>query len=403
MKNYPLTIRRLAWQNSLRKPFRTTCLIIIIAIFAATLLGGSILTRNLSDGIQGMSNRLGADILIVPHGYEKNIEVALLRGEPSSFYLKRELEGRLRALPGVSAVSPQLFIASLDAGCCTAKVQLIGFEPDSDFVIEPWLQQQLNRPLQDNEVVVGAKIITEVGGEVQFFGQTFTIAAKMDSTGMGFDTSVFMTMKMAHQLMKRAGIVVGEGEQLEDYVSSLFLRVDPAYQPKDVINSLMPKYAIEYNLDFIMTKGMMSSIAKWLNQFSVVVYSLAGLFWLLSILVIFITFSSSVHERKRELSLLRILGACRQTLVRLLLTESFFISLLGAILGIAFASLLLFSFSALICQSIGLPCVNISLSLTLLYALAVFLLTVITGPLATIYSALAITRTDTYQALREGE
>ncbi|PXZ05346.1 ABC transporter substrate-binding protein [Gilliamella apicola] len=398
-----ITIANLAWRNIQRRPFRSCCLIIIIMLFSATLFGGSVLMKNLSLGISGMANRLGADILVVPYGYEKNLEVALLRGEPSSFYLKADLIDRIKVIKGVEAVSPQLFIASLSAGCCTSKVQLIGFDQQSDFVIKPWLQTQLSQPLTDQQVVVGSKITSNVGDEIKFFNHPFKIAAKMDSTGMGFDTSVFMTIPAAQSLMKSANLIEGDTDHFVNYVSSIFVKVDPDYQPKDVVNQMMPKYAIDYNIDFVMTKGMLSNISKWLKGFSTIVYSLSAIFWLLAIIVIFVIFSSSLNERKREISLLRILGASRSDLVKMLLRESLIISALGGIVGIVIAGVLIYAFSLLICQSIGLPCVNISITDGLIYALLVFLLTLIIGPLSSIYSALSLTKFDTYQTLREGE
>lgn len=403
MHEKPITISNLAWRNVQRRPFRSCCLIIIIMLFSATLFGGSVLMKNLSLGISGMADRLGADILIVPYGYEKNLEVALLRGEPSSFYLKVDLIDKIKEIKGIDAISPQLFIASLNAGCCSSKVQLIGFDQHSDFVIKPWLQSQLTTPLNDNEVVVGSKISSHVGDEIKFFNHPFKIAAKMDSTGMGFDTSVFMTLQAARTLMKEAKLVEGDVDHFANYVSSVFIKVNPDYQPKDIVNQIMPKYAMDYNIDFVMTKGMLSNISKWLNSFSTIVYSLSAIFWFLAIIVIFVIFSSMLNERKREISLLRILGTSRLTLVKMLLRESLIISALGGIVGILIASVLLYAFSVLICQSIGLPCINISLFDAVIYAIIVFVLTLIIGPLSSIYSALAMTKFDTYSTLREGE
>lgn len=398
-----LSINSLAWRNLTQKPFRTVCLIIITLLFSATLFGGSILTKNLSDGISGMASRLGADILIVPYGYEKQLEVALLRGEPSTFYLKADLADKIKTIEGVTAVSSQMFIASLSAGCCSSKVQLIGFDQATDFVITPWMQQHLTKTLQANEVVIGSKIQADIGDEILFYNQPFRVAAKMDSTGMGFDTSVFMSMDTAYNLMKKANLLSGDVDHIKDYVSSLFIRVNPNYQPKMIVNQIMQKYATEYNLDFIITKGMISNIYNWLTTFSFIIYGLAIIFWILAIAVIFIVYSSTINERRREVGILRILGASRRMLVKMLFTESIIISFIGGIMGIMISAILLIAFRMLICQSLGLPCANVTLSSGIEYALWVFLLTLIIAPLASVYSILSITRTDSYQTFREGE
>jgi putative ABC transport system permease protein len=46
----------------------------------------------------------------------------------------------------------------------------------------------MDRQLGDGEVVIG-DLILRTGDEVIFFNQPFKVAAKMDPTGMGFDSS----------------------------------------------------------------------------------------------------------------------------------------------------------------------------------------------------------------------
>jgi len=86
-----LTVIELAKQNLKRKPFRTVSLIVLTAVLAFSLFAGSFLVKSLNGGMQSLSNRLGADIIVVPQGYDSKIESALLRGEPNSFYFKSEV------------------------------------------------------------------------------------------------------------------------------------------------------------------------------------------------------------------------------------------------------------------------------------------------------------------------
>ena len=132
-----LTVIELAKQNLKRKPFRTVSLIVLTAVLAFSLFSGSFLVKSLNGGMQSLSNRLGADIIVVPQGYDSKIESALLRGEPNSFYFKSEVVDRLKKIEGVDLASPQLFIATLSAGCCSFPLQVIGIDFDSDFNIKP--------------------------------------------------------------------------------------------------------------------------------------------------------------------------------------------------------------------------------------------------------------------------
>ena len=197
-----LTVIELAKQNLKRKPFRTVSLIVLTAVLAFSLFCGSFLVKSLNGGMQSLANRLGADIIVVPQGYDSKIESALLRGEPNSFYFKLEVVDRLKKIEGIERASPQLFVATLSAGCCSFPLQVIGIDFDSDFTIKPWLQQQVKLPLAQNQIVVGSNIVGNTHSEVKFFNQPFVIAGRLAKTGMGFDNSVFMTIENAKRLAK---------------------------------------------------------------------------------------------------------------------------------------------------------------------------------------------------------
>jgi putative ABC transport system permease protein len=402
MPEAAFTLRRLAWNNLARRPYRSASLAGMVALFAFTLFAGTILNENLGRGLNSLAERLGADLLVVPHGYDKEAQAALLRGEPSTFYMKAELLDKVRRLPGVLQASPQFFLASLDAACCSSKVQIIGYDPASDFLVRPWTRENRGA-LKSGQIVVGSRIITEVGGEVTLFGTAFTIAGKMEPTGMGFDTSVFMTLDDVYGLMRKAGLAEGDPDEANRFISSIAIKTGPEYSPKDVGNELMRRHALDYQLDLVLTKNLVSDIAGRLKSVSSLTWTLAAVFWMLALVVMAIVFSSTLNERKRELSIFRILGASRSWLGRMILFEALFIGIGGALIGILAAALLMFPFSTLIFQAIGLPHLQLSWGMILAYALAVLFLAGAAGPLASIYSALSITRFDIYQTLREGE
>lgn len=195
-----LSTWRLASANLSKKPWRSISLALVVAIFAFMLLVGSMISSNLQQGIGSLSARMGADLLVVPQGQGKKIEGVILRAEPSTFYLKRSLLDVIESIPTVERASGQLFISSLDAQCCSVKVQLIGIDQSTDFVVEPWLRRAVERPLTGNEVIVGDYIFGQVGDELTFFDQTFKIVGRLEPTGMGFDSSVFMTMDAARKV-----------------------------------------------------------------------------------------------------------------------------------------------------------------------------------------------------------
>jgi putative ABC transport system permease protein len=403
MNTRPLTTPRIAAANLKRVFFRTACLSLFVALLSFTLFGGSLLLRSLENGVGNLSQRLGADILAVPAGYEAEMQSALLRGEPSAFYFPAGVADKIAGVRGVGCVSPQIYIATLNSGCCAYPLQLIGFDPETDFIIQPWISNSLNHPLADGEIVVGGSINALPGQKIKFYNRLFPVAARLDKTGMGFDTSVFMNLATAKQLTRESARLQGHPlAESEDIISSVAVKIDSGYEAKAVANAILQAYAKE-NIHVVVAKNMISAIAGSLRGLSASLYLAAGLLWIFAAAALAIVFSVTLSSRAREFSIYRVLGAPRSKLVRLILWESSLTSLFGALAGIAAAALLFFPFSAYIKFLVGLPYLGPSLGATAAAAALTFLMSFIVGPLASAYGMIKIGRSEIYRTIREGE
>ena len=136
-----LSVRTLAIKNLQRSPFRTFSMASLVALCSAVLFGSFLLASSLRNGISGMKERIGADLMIVPNGYEQTLESVLLSGEPNYFYMDKGIETIVRGIDGVKEVTSQFYLTSLSESCCDFPVQIIGFDPESDFLIKPWIQK----------------------------------------------------------------------------------------------------------------------------------------------------------------------------------------------------------------------------------------------------------------------
>ena len=157
----PLTTSAIARKNIQRNPARSFCLVIVILLFTMLLFTGSVMSVSLSNGAQSTANRLGADVMLVPEGFDPHVDNILLAGKPSTFYLPADTMTLLQNLAddvGISAASPQTFLATLNASCCSYPVQIVGIDYDTDFVVKTWLESNMYHDLRDNEVVVGYHI-----------------------------------------------------------------------------------------------------------------------------------------------------------------------------------------------------------------------------------------------------
>lgn len=159
-------------KNIKRKPLRSALLSALVLLIAFTVFSGAFVIISLQRGLAVYRARLGADIVVVPssatgHG---SVDDVLLQGITGNYYMSGDICEKLAATEGVEAVTKQFFLTSAKASCCSSRVQIIGFDPDTDFSIMPWIAESHSGTVQDGDVVVGAKIGVPESGRITFYG-----------------------------------------------------------------------------------------------------------------------------------------------------------------------------------------------------------------------------------------
>ncbi|MFA6001975.1 MAG: FtsX-like permease family protein [Thermoleophilia bacterium] len=392
----------LAAQNLRRKPFRSFVTIAIVGLAAGTLFSATLLIGSVDRSLEVGMERLGADLLVVPEGYQESGQAALITGAPTSFYMSRSVLDQVRATPGVDQASPQLFIESLlSVPCCTGRAQLVGYDPDTDFVITPWLNDNLNRSLEKDEVVIGSLILANKGEQVHFYGQAFNVAGVLDATGMGADESVFMKIDDAYQMAADSSIQAVEPIDVKPgQISSVLVKMAPGTN----IDQLSQRIKTNVPGTMIITANELSrSVTDRLSGFTRGFIAIDAIVWVMSLLTIAAIFSMIVNERQREIGLLRAMGASRKFVFRLMLTEAVFLTAAGGLVGIFIGGAGLFIFKAVITTSLGIPYLWPPLLTFVKLTLITLLLAIATGAAASLYPAYSSSRLEPYAAIRQGE
>jgi putative ABC transport system permease protein len=393
----------LSLANLKAKPVRTACLVVVVVILAFGLYGGSIVALNLRNGLNAMTGHFGADLMVVPQGAGEKAQSTILRGKTGYYYFDAGIVGAIECIEGVACASPQFFLTSLAAACCDAEVQLIAYDPKTDFVVQPWIAEKHSETVEDGQVVVGSRITLRPNRTIKLFDCEYPVAAQLSSSASGFDTSIFMTMKTMRQLIDTAH--ADEYSFLADsygdnVISTVLIKAAPSESPSAIEADL--RREIE-GVDVLVSQGIFSPITEAISFLESYIRAFSVILWLLAIIVLTAVFSGSIHERKKEFALLRILGATRKKLIAIVLCESAVATFTGSIAGIAIASIAVFSFSTFIGERLALPYLDIPpLSIALLTT-AILAISVLVGPLASLYSALKISRAETYFTMREGE
>lgn len=402
-----MTIRELAKRNIQNKKNRTYAMIALTAVICVVLFLSSFVIFSLKNGIVSLSNRMGADIIIVPEGYDSKIAGAILRGEPNSFFLDASVLDRAKKVAGVEHVTPQFFIATLSAGCCSFPIQVIGIDTESDFVVLPWLRTQAKLPIPEGGVIVGHNIVGNYNDEVRFFNRGFRVEGRLAETGMGFDNSVFMSLSDARILAEEFKKLLDYGElDIDHSYSSIMVKVRTGYdtrEVRDALEEVFKNQPLDKRVYPLVSKQMMSEVSGNMSGMVFYLYLQMFLIYLLAFGVLMLVYSFSIKERKKEIATLRIMGASKRRIKAILFSEVLMINAIGALIGTAAGFVVSFLFRSAIGISIGLPFLTPHFVVMLFMFLVIFGMGTILGPASSYFSIRKMLRTEAQLLLREND
>ncbi|MBR0311978.1 MAG: FtsX-like permease family protein [Oscillospiraceae bacterium] len=394
--------KELSLKNLKRKPARTAALVILSAFLSFSIFGGSLVVLSLQNGLESYKARLGADIIVVPNQARSHgtVDSILLQGIPGYFYMDESYLEKIAAREGVKAASPQFFLASASAGCCSVAVQIIGFDPETDFSIQPWIHESYSGAVVDGDLIVGSSIEVPSNHKLVFYNNSYNVAAQLDKTGTGLDTAVYANMNTIREMLDastKQGFHYYDGDP-KRAISSVMIKVSDGYGIENVTNDINVHVR---KVEATQAKSMISGIANGLANVSRAVGVLVAAIWVLALSILMVVFVMIANERTKEFAVLRVVGASETMLKRLLLMESAIISGVGSLCGIASATLIVFPFSGLIKQSLDLPYLLPNTGSVAVLLIGSALLSLLAGALTSGLSARQLTKSETGLILRE--
>ncbi len=392
----------IAYRNVRRRPVRTAVLLVLTALLSLAVCGGTLLVSGLQKGLGSLEARLGADIMVVPYEArtKSNLESIVLQGNPGYFYMDNSRYEKIRGLDGIGQISAQFYLASASSGCCSIPVQIIGFDPETDFTVLPWLKRSYDGNLQTGDIVVGNDLNAFPGDTLTFYGIDCHVAAKLDKTGTYYDSAVFTNIDTIQQLIGSSldkGMNDFAGTDPQKVVSTVLINVAEGYSPEEVMNDINIHVK---KVKAVQTKEMISGISRSLQGTSDVIGVLIAAVWVLGLVILLLAFTMSVNERKREFAVLRVIGASQGKLASIVMQEALLTGLCGSVLGTGLALVGMLGFRTAVSEQIGLPFLLPGAGQTALLAVLSILAVLLAGILAAAVCAYRISRVDTALILR---
>ena len=393
----------IAIKNIIRRPVRTALMCIIVFILSFSALLGGYLIISLQNGLGGYRARLGADIIVVPsaaqgHGTVDNV---LLQGITGNYYIPGSSLEKLEGIKGIEKKTSQFYLTSAKASCCSSRVQIIGFDPETDFTVMPWIKS-LNVDMADGDIIIGADIAYPADGSLRFYGESYHVAGQLEKTGTGLDNAVFTNRSTIKKMAKSAADTI-EREALKGIdpgkaVSCVLIKVKDGYDPQalaDDINIHISKVRAS------SSASMIGSVAEGLENVSGVISIITIGMCIIAVVLIVAVFTLMINNRKKEFAVMRVAGASRKMIIYPVAAEAAFISIIGSLSGIMVSLLFVSPLSESIRSRFSLPFLQPDICTFSILVLGALIVPVLIGVLSAVISALRITGNETGLLLRE--
>jgi putative ABC transport system permease protein len=319
----------LLWSNLQRKRLRTW--LTLASIVVAFLLFGVLQTMKAA--LTGGAELAGADRLISMN------KVTFVQPLPESYLT------RVRGIGGVKVATPYSWFGGVYQD---DRNQVFTFAVDPETFLQVYPEYQLTpeeRTAWMNDragVIVGVGTATRFGWKV---GDTIPVRSNIYSNKDG--TQIWqMNVRAIFNAKNDTQGLYFHHEYLDeartfgqDTIGMIVLRVDDpnrSVEIADKVDALFANSASETKTD--NEKAFAQAWANQMGNIGALVAAVASAVFFTLLLVIANTMGQSVRERTNELAVMKTIGFARGSVTSMVLAESMLLTLLGAAIGLALAS-----------------------------------------------------------------
>jgi putative ABC transport system permease protein len=306
----PFSLAQLFWGSIAARPLRSFLSVIAIAIQVILVLLVAGLTSGVISEWGKRVEGVGADILVQPPN--SSIFFAF-----SSAVMPESLGDQIASVSGVDEVAPTVIVTEPKS-----LVMVYGIDYQRFNALSKGFLFRDGRPFEGPDEVIADDIIAQtrhlkVGSQVTLLNHAFTVSGIV---AHGKGARFFIPIRTAQEI---AGA--------EKRVSMFYVRSKgDTDATRAQIVKFLPQYSIRSLAEYVTL--MTSSNLPQLRPFT---RTMVALGIVISFIVVLLNMHTMVMERTREIGILKALGFSRFDVVRMLLSETFILTLFGIGFGIA--------------------------------------------------------------------
>ncbi|MFQ5711350.1 MAG: ABC transporter permease [Candidatus Geothermarchaeales archaeon] len=297
------------------------CVMIVVTSFSVT---NGLLWR-----FQGITGRVGtSELIVVLNGNAGSMSESIL---DEDFKIQ---DGSIYAL------SPEIFTqAYFSSEGKTTPVTLIGVEFKSFSEVRS-IRLIDGRPIDSgSEVMVGEQLAKrlglEVGSEISLASEGRSVKAQVVGV---FDSSPTSPSPSPydHYMVTAFGVIRDLRPDMRSKISLLEVKLRGDGGVDQAVDRLRSTYP---NLKILLQKDMKGFVDRSLDEIIILLWVVSITIFTIALLAVYHTMLTIVQESRWEIGLLRALGAKRQDVLKVFLTQALILSSLGGLIGVVLAVL----------------------------------------------------------------
>ncbi len=237
----------------------------------------------------------------------------------------------------IATIAPRLYMSTEVKG---TSVIVVGVDPQQERQLKTWWRIREGEYLENaDEALVGTMaadlLELNLGDKIALDGIEVTITGILEETGSNEDYQVFLPIDIAQEAFDKEGLV-----------SSIDVRaLCSACPTSDIAGSINENIlgvrAVAVKQIAETEMGMMEKVSRFL-------LALAGITLAVGCFGVVNTMLTSVHERIKDIGIMRAVGASRNQIIKVFLYEAVIVGVVGGLLGYVVGTVLAYIIGPLI-------------------------------------------------------
>jgi putative ABC transport system permease protein len=263
----------------------------------------------------------------------------------------------------IATIAPKLYV---NTKVKDTSLFVVGIEPQGERAIKTWWKIKEGVYLNEgNEALLGAQaaqlLKLNVGDKIPFNGSDTTVVGILEEAGSSDDYQIFLPLKTLQQAFDKEGVISSVDVRALCNACPVEFIADSINQNITGVRAVAVKQVAENEM------GLMEKMNN-------LMLALAGITLAIGAFGVVNTMMTSVHERIKDIGIMRAVGASRGQILKTFIYEAVIIGIIGGIVGYLAGTVVAYGVGPLVFEGTAITYIPLYLPLSLLLAIVVVII-----------------------------